>query len=106
MVTTAQAAISKGENGDSLTERDNMRGAKGVPDYRTVVMGFPTAEWLFEHQGSESNGTYLRTLDSKFDRKLVTSANLKVVAPAKAGVKFCLGCDASKIGPRPSPGRQ
>ena len=55
MVTTAQAAISKGENGDSLTERDNMRGAKGVPDYRTVVMGFPTAEWLFEHQGSESN---------------------------------------------------
>ena len=55
MVTTAQAAISKGENGDSLTERDNMRGAKGVPDYRTVVMGFPTAEWLFG--GKRSHGT-------------------------------------------------
>ena len=57
-------------------------------------------------QESCTNGTYLRTVDSILDRKLVTSANLKVVAPAQAGVKCCLGCDASKIGPWPSPGRQ
>ena len=52
-------------------------------------------------KGTGENGTYLRTVDSIRDRKLVASANLKVVSPAQAGVKCCLGCDASKIGPRP-----
>ena len=45
------------------------------------------------------NDTYLRTLDSILDRKLVTSASLKVVAPAKAGVKFCLAAMRRKLGP-------
>ena len=52
------------------------------------------------------NGPYLSTVDSTIDRKLVTGANLKFVSPAKAGVQFCMGHNAWKIGPRPSPGRQ
>ena len=40
--TIAQAAVSKGENGGLITPRDNMRGVRGAPDFRTVVMGFPT----------------------------------------------------------------
>ena len=35
-----------------------------------------------------------------------SGANLKFVSPAKAGVQFCKGHNAWKIGPRPSPGRQ
>ena len=40
---------------------------------------------LHDSAAVDPNGTYLRTLDSILDRKLVTSANLKFVAPAKAG---------------------
>lgn len=48
--TIAQAGVSKGENGDATTARDGATGVRGLPDYRTVVMGFPADLPLYEYQ--------------------------------------------------------
>ena len=48
--TISLAAISKGENGDSITPRTSVTGVKGMPDYQTVIMGFPPDLPLSEYQ--------------------------------------------------------
>lgn len=45
-----EAAVSRGGSADSIAPQNNARGVLGAPDYRTVLMGFPTNLPLSEYQ--------------------------------------------------------